>query len=239
MSGVTVTGGSTTSGVNFTLSPATGTITGTVSNKTGSAVGGANVSVLVVGTTYTATAATNAAGAYTITGVPVGTNYTVTAGKAGYANGAANGVNVTAGNTTANTNITLNVGNAAWAAMFFTTSQLADPTISGVTANPAHDGVANLLKYAFNLNPLVPARCGLPVAGTTISGGSRYLTITYTTQPLACDLTYSVQASPDGVNWTALTPPAAATTSPVTVTDTTPLSPGVARRFLRVVVVGP
>jgi len=69
-------------------------------------------------------------------------------------------------------------------------------------------------------------------------GGSQYLTITYNTQPLAGDLTYSVQASPDGVNWTAITTPAAATISPVTVTDTTPLSPGVCR-FLRVVVIGP
>jgi hypothetical protein len=192
----------------------------------------------VVGTTYTATAATDANGAYTITGVPVGPNYTVTASKAGYANGAANGVNVTAGNTTANTNITLNVSSAAWAATYFTSGQLADPTISGETANPAHDGVSNLLKYAFNLNPLLPARNGLPVTATTTSGGSQYLTITYTTQPQANDLTYSVQVSTNLVTWTALTATAAATSSPVTVTDTTPLSPGI-RRFLRVVVIGP
>ena len=127
---------------------------------------------------------------------------------------------------------------AVWEATVFTTSQLADPTISGETANPAHDGVSNLLKYAFNLNPLVPNRSGLPVVGTIMSGGSQYLTTTYTTRPLAGDLTYSVQASTDLVNWTAITTPAAATTTPVTVQDTTPLSAGV-RRFLRVVITVP
>ena len=234
---VTVTAGGTTIGVNFALSLVTGTITGTVANNAGG-VAGANVSVLVGGTTYPATAQTDPIGAYTITAVPVGTDYTVTASMAGYANGTATGVNVTAGNTTANVTITLNVSCAAWTAAVFTTAQLADPTISGETADPAQDGVSNLLKYAFNLNPLVPARSGLPVVGTTTSGGSQYLTITYTTQPQAGDLTYSVQVSTDMVAWTALTPAASAITTPVTVQDTTPLSAGV-RRFLRVVVTGP
>jgi hypothetical protein len=89
-----------------------------------------------------------------------------------------------------------------------------------------------------NLNPLAPAHSGVPVVGTATVSGSQYLTITYTTQPLANDLTYSVQASTDAVNWTAITSPAAATTSPVTVQDPTPLSAGI-RRFLRVAVTGP
>ena len=234
---VTVTAGGTTIGVNFALSLVTGTITGTVANNAGG-VAGANVSVLVGGTTYPATAQTDPIGAYTITAVPVGTDYTVTASMAGYANGTATGVNVTAGNTTANVTITLNVSCAAWTAAVFTTAQLADPTISGETANPVHDGVSNLLKYAFKLNPLVPNRSGLPVVGTIMSGGSQYLTTTYTTRPLAGDLTYSVQASTDLVNWTAITTPAAATISPVTVQDPTALSPGTCR-FLRVQVIGP
>ena len=76
------------------------------------------------------------------------------------------------------------------------------------------------------------------MTGTTTVSGQQYLTITYNTQPLAGDLTYSVQASTDMVNWTAITAPAAASASPMTVQDPTPLSPG-SRRFLRVQVVGP
>jgi len=88
------------------------------------------------------------------------------------------------------------------------------------------------------MNLLVPDRSGLPILGIMTSGGSQYLTITYTTQPLAGDLTYSVQASTDMVNWTAITTAPAANISPVTVQDTTPLSAGISRS-LRVVVVGP
>ena len=140
------------------------------------------------------------------------------------------GVNVTAGNTTANVNITLTFSLAAWLAN--------NGATGGELGNPANDGVSNLLKYAFNMNPLVPNRSGLPMVGTVTSGGSQYLSVTYTTQPLAGDLTYSVQASTDLVNWTAITPATSATTTPVTVQDTTLLSAGV-RRFLRVVVTGP
>ena len=109
---------------------------------------------------------------------------------------------------------------------------------SGSSADPDHDGIPNLLEYAFGLNPLAADRSGLPVVGTATSGGSQYLTITYTQQAQSGDLTYNVQASTDMVNWTTITPTLSVNGNTVTATDPTALTPGV-RRFLRVQVVGP
>jgi len=221
-SSVAVTFGTATP-VNFALTavPTTGTIAGTVTNNQSAPLSGATVSVVVSGTTYTTTTAVN--GTYTIASVPAGTGYTVTATatNASYGVGSAAGVAVTSSNTTT-TNFTLTYSEANWSSAGFSAS----------------DGVSNLLKYAFAMTPAPSTRSQLPTIGTTTVSGQQYLTITYTTQPLAGDVTYSVQASTDMVNWTAITSPAAATTSPVTVTDTTPLTNGI-RRFLRVQVVGP
>ncbi|MBE7496530.1 MAG: hypothetical protein HS117_16425 [Verrucomicrobiaceae bacterium] len=41
-----------------------------------------------------------------------------------------------------------------WAESVFTPTQLADPLVSGVEADPDLDGVANLLEFAFNMPPL-------------------------------------------------------------------------------------
>ena len=217
--GIAVTGSSPAI-ANFVLSltPVTGTIAGTVKNNASAVIGNATVSVVVSGTTYTATSSA-VDGTYSIANVPAGTGYTVTAVASGtpYGTGTATGVSVTAGNTTTS-NFTLTYSSASWNSTGFSAS----------------DGVSNLLKYAFAMTAAPSTRSQLPVVSS--SGG--FLTITYNTQPLAGDLTYSVQGSSDMVTWTAITAPAAATTSPVTVTDTTPLAPGV-RRFLRVQVVGP
>jgi hypothetical protein len=209
-----------------------GAISGTVTNTASNPIQGATVSVVGFGTTYSATSAAN--GTYTITNAPVGTGYTVTAVDSGtaYGTGTVASVSVTASNTTTSVNFILKYSLASW---------LANNRLTGgELEDPANDGVSNLLKYAFNFpNPLVSNRSGLPVVGITTLGGSQYLAITYNAQPLAGDLTYSVQASTDMVNWTVITTPAAAAISPMTVMDsTTPLSAGV-RHFLRVVVVGP
>jgi hypothetical protein len=238
-----VAAGGTTSGINFALSLATGTITGVVTNKAGAAVAGANVSVLVAGTVISATGPTDATGAFTITNVPAGTGYAVTVTKAGYADGTTTGVSVTAGGTTAGVALTLNVSYAAWAATVFTAAQLADPSVSGSAADPDQDGIPNLLEYAFNLNPLAADRTGLPVVGTIAADGGLYLTITYTQLILSGDLAYTVEASTDMVAWSTITPvPVSSTTSgsaqTVTVHDPVALAAG-SSRFLRVVVTGP
>ena len=159
-------------------------------------------------------------------------------------NGLATGVAVTAGATTANVNITLTVSFASWAATHFTLAELADPSISGPAADPDHDGIPNLLEYAFNLNPKAADRSGLPVLGTTTVSGSQYLTLSYTQQTLTGDLTYAIQSSPDMAVWSAVTPvPVSAVdngngTQTVVVRDPVALDSST-HRFLRVQVSAP
>lgn len=49
-----------------------------------------------------------------------------------------------------------------WRNLHFTSAQLADPTVSGHEADPDHDGVTNLLEFAFNSPPLSAAPSTLP-----------------------------------------------------------------------------
>ena len=92
-----------------------------------------------------------------------------------------------------------------------------------MVGNPSGDGVANLLKFAFNLNPntadtrtLVAGTgtAGLPVIGTTTSGGTTYLTVEYLRRKDAPELGYGVQVSSDLATWAPL-----AGTPTVTVID--------------------
>jgi len=85
---------------------ATGTISGTVKDgNNNNPVSGATVSLTVSGSVYSAQ--TVADGAYSILNVPAGTGYTVTASKAGYLDGTASDVTVTAGSTTTGVDFTL------------------------------------------------------------------------------------------------------------------------------------
>ncbi|MBC8035188.1 MAG: S-layer homology domain-containing protein [Chitinophagaceae bacterium] len=110
-SGVNVVANEITSNVNITLTVippvvSTGTISGIVTVGAGP-VPGANVSVTVNGSVYSATTAAD--GSYSIGNVPVGTGYSVTADKAGYNSGNASGVSVVGDEITSNVNITLTV----------------------------------------------------------------------------------------------------------------------------------
>lgn len=104
--GVAVTGGSTTSGVDFELSPGalnTGTITGTIYAEDGSKIGGAEIEA--EGTEeYEATSNNNpsdpAYGTYTIDNVFPGTSYTISAQASGYVEKQVAGKTVSAGEIT-------------------------------------------------------------------------------------------------------------------------------------------
>ena len=58
-------------------------------------------------------------------------------------------------------------------------------------ANPAGDGVPNLLKYALGLNPLAPATTGLP--GFSLNGS--FADFSFTRLRDATDITYIVERS--------------------------------------------
>lgn len=85
---------------------------------------------------------------------------------------------------------------ASWQVFHFGTDA-TDPLIAGPDANPAKDGVPNLLKYAFGLDPNVNSVAGLPESGF----GGGFLTLTYTQVIAATDLVYTVEWSPDLSEW--------------------------------------
>jgi len=88
----------------------------------------------------------------------------------------------------------------AWQNLWFTPSQLSNSAVSAALATPANDGVANLIKYAFNLSPFSPPSFdgNPPLPQPVVSNGNLVLTFNAT----QTDLAYSVQASTDLINWT-------------------------------------
>jgi hypothetical protein len=73
-----------------------------------------------------------------------------------------------------------------------------DPSVAGDLADPAGDGVSNILKYALGLDPHTAAsRESLPVQG--LEGG--LLTLTYTKIKAATDISYNVVWSHDLITW--------------------------------------
>lgn len=98
-----------------------------------------------------------------------------------------------------------------WRAGHFNSAQLADPNFSGSAATPQKDGVPNLLKYVYNIDPsrgmTATDRAALPVMDIITSGGIRYLTLTYRQNSSMTGVTVSVQKSTDLKTWSTVTPP--------------------------------
>lgn len=75
----------------------------------------------------------------------------------------------------------------------------------GMASIPWNDGVPNLLKYLYDINPTASMsaadRSALPAVGTLISGGVKYLTLTYRENPTVTDIGISVEISSDLKTW--------------------------------------
>lgn len=84
-----------------------------------------------------------------------------------------------------------------WQQLHFTSSELNDPAVSGDLADPSGDGIPNILKYAFNLNPRISSRSGLPEE--LIVDGK--LTLKFNIAKAATDIVYQVEVSDDLVTW--------------------------------------
>ncbi len=85
------------------------------------------------------------------------------------------------------------------------------PFAGNPTATPENDGIPNLLKYVYDINPSTPMGASdygaLPATGTTTVGGTRYLTLTYRENALVTGININVQTSPDLETWTTVTNP--------------------------------
>ena len=83
---------------------------------------------------------------------------------------------------------------------------------SGPSATPENDGVANLLKYLYDIDPSKPisaqGRTALPTLGLADIGGTTYLTLTYRQYAMLTGVTVHVQTSSDLRTWQTITNPA-------------------------------
>jgi hypothetical protein len=101
---------------------------------------------------------------------------------------------------------------AEWESSSFNSSQLASSTVSGATATPMNDGVPNLLKYVYDINPAAPmsasdfSAMSSTDVDTTTTPGTTYLTLTYRSNPRATGVTVQVQTSTDLQTWSTVTP---------------------------------
>lgn len=89
---------------------------------------------------------------------------------------------------------------AAWRAANFVGADAENDAISGPSAMPAGDGVANLLKYAFGFEPLTTVTSR---DLTTVHLGDGTLEITYRERRGATDIEYLPQASAALASWSA------------------------------------
>ena len=87
---------------------------------------------------------------------------------------------------------------AAWKARNFSAQEQADPTISGESANPAGDGISNLMKFALAIDPQQNGTVQLPTAST--DGYQLYLTAQGPADT-PTDLYVFPEISPDLLNW--------------------------------------
>jgi hypothetical protein len=123
----------------------------------------------------------------------------------------------------------------SWQSQYFTAEQLADPTISGPTADPYGSGVPNLLAYALQLNPATVRPTDVP--SPVITNG--HLTVTYFVPNSISDITYIVEVSSDLQLWNSgsgytsvITSVPSSTGTTITVQDAIPAT--TQKHFMRV-----
>jgi len=93
--------------------------------------------------------------------------------------------------------ITVNTTFDLWRADKFSTSELADPAVSGPTANPDFDAFPNLLDYALGLEPKTWNRAD--VVSSTLTNGA--FVLSYHHLKAAADVVLSAEVSADTENW--------------------------------------
>jgi hypothetical protein len=97
-----------------------------------------------------------------------------------------------------------NVTFSAWELEEFGSVFAAESAQAADTADPAGDGITNLMKYALGLNPFVQGVANLPAVAVENIGGTSYLTLTFVCpNPQPTDITYNVETTTDlSGSWT-------------------------------------
>ena len=136
--------------------------------------------------------------------------------------------------------VTITMAYTVWKNGKFTAAELLDPAISGDLADPDHDGIPNVLEYAFGTEPKIANVTNLPVGAIQNIGGTNYLTLTFRRSPTAGDLTYTPQSGAPIGTWNGVPVQVGVPvnngdgTQTVTFRDSVPTTqPGVTQRFMR------
>lgn len=97
-------------------------------------------------------------------------------------------------------------GYDTWKLALFSSTQTANPLVSGLDADPDGDGASNLLEYAFNGNPLIPGVAGKPQIENLTDGGQEYLAIRYQRRKGDNTLSTTVESTADlsAITWSGL-----------------------------------
>ena len=103
-----------------------------------------------------------------------------------------------------------------WASAYGLTGTNASPG-----ADPDRNGMSNLMEYALNLNPVASGSGNVMNGAVRTYGTNSYISTRFTRVPLATDITYTVESSPDLTNWAAVATGSqgGALTGPGVVTD--------------------
>ncbi len=114
----------------------------------------------------------------------------------------------------------------AWLSTYFNASEKADVAISGDLADPDHDGLVNLLEYAFGFDPETDSSPSMPVIERVGSNVRLVFPV-----PRAATMNYTVEKSTDLQNWSSSG--ITLSTAAGKTTATLPLSSGL-QAFLRI-----
>ena len=97
-----------------------------------------------------------------------------------------------------------------WASQYLNTIQLSSQLSGGLSATPKNDGIPNLFKYLFDINPAslmsMSDKAALPLVNKITQSGSTYLTLTFRKNPNITGITLNLQTSNDLTNWQTVTP---------------------------------
>ena len=156
----------------------------------------------------------------------------------------ANGTGYTVGSpNTATVYVAGEAGYDAWRTAHFTDAEFTNDAISGPSADPDGDGIANLLEYSLGLDPKTADVTGLPQPQIVNAGGQNYLSLSVVKPRANTDVTYGAEVSNDLLAWDGSTNAGLVTVQSntpsagldtVTFRDQTPLStPASGQRFLR------
>jgi hypothetical protein len=90
----------------------------------------------------------------------------------------------------------------AWQAAYFTSTQIADPNVSGRNADPDRDGLSNFLEHAHGLDPLQPdAGDALQITLENDGAAGPFLTLRYRRNPGAIGFQFHVDTAGDLPQW--------------------------------------